>query len=188
VIAVAVLVRRGNGPESTTPPPRSSVSLLGDSLNVGVEPYLQGRLAGWTMHADDVVGRPTWIGLEHLRAESSALAPYVVISLGTNDPATAVAEFDQAVEDALTLAGRHRCVVWPTVHRDGAAYEPFNEVLRALASRNRNLRVVEWERMVEQNPSYLAPDGIHGSPAGYAARAKAIVAAMRSCYDRGVVS
>jgi hypothetical protein len=97
-------------------------------------------------------------------------------------------DFRRAVTEALDLAGAHRCVVWLAVHRDGAAYEPFNVALRGVADRNGNLRVVEWGRMVEQHPSYLAADGIHGSPDGYAARAKAIVAAMRSCYDDGVVS
>ena len=186
--AVAVVLGQRRGHSSSAPPPRNSVSLVGDSLNVGVEPYLQSALPGWTMHTDDEIGRPTAIGLEHLHAEQSTLAPYVVISLGTNDAQSAVAAFEHAVDEALALAGSHRCVVWLTVHRDGDAYEPFNAALRDLAARDENLRVVEWGRMVEQHPSYLAPDGIHGSPDGYAARTKAIVAAMRSCYDDGVVS
>jgi lysophospholipase L1-like esterase len=185
---LAVALRHRGGHHSTAPPPRSNVSLVGDSLNVGVEPYLRDLLPGWNMHADDVVGRSTSSGLDHLRAAGSTLAPYVVISLGTNDPAGAVADFSRAVTETLGLAGRRRCVVWLAVHRDGAAYEPFNVTLRSLATRNSNLRVVEWGRMIEQHPGYLAPDGIHGSPEGYAARAKAILAAIRSCYDDGVVS
>jgi lysophospholipase L1-like esterase len=185
---LAVALAHGHGRSATGPPPRSSVSLVGDSLNVGVEPFLQGALPGWTMHADDEIGRPTSDGLERLRAEQSTLAPYVVISLGTNDPQDAVTDFEHAAEKALALAGPHRCIVWLTIHRDGMAYEPFNAVLRDLAAENHNLRVVEWARMAEQHPSYLAPDEIHGSPEGYAARAKAIVAAMRSCHDHGVVS
>jgi len=190
VVAAAVLValHRSTRRASTAAPPTSAVSLVGDSLNVGVEPYLRDRLPRWTINADDEVGRPTSTGLDHLRAAASSLAPYVVISLGTNDPVTAVADFRRAVEDAVRLAGPHRCVVWAAIHRDGAAYEPFNGVLRSVAARNRNLRIVEWGAMVDGTPSYLAADGIHGSPSGYAARAKEIVAAMRGCYDDGVVS
>ena len=188
VAAVLVGLHRSTRRASTAAPPASAVSLVGDSLNVGVEPYLRDRLPRWTINADDEVGRPTSIGLDHLRAAASSLAPYVVISLGTNDPVADVADFRRAVEDAVGLAGPHRCVVWTAIHREGAAYEPFNEALRSVAARNRNLRVVEWGAMVDGTPNYLAADGIHGSPSGYAARAKGIVTAMRGCYDDGVVS
>ncbi|MCP6769387.1 hypothetical protein NL529_31525, partial [Klebsiella pneumoniae] len=79
-----------------------------------------------------------------------------------------------------------RCVVWATIHRNGTAYDAFNEVLRAAASRNRNVRLVEWSAMIEKHPDWLAFDGIHGSADGYAARAAAIVAALRSCHDAGI--
>jgi lysophospholipase L1-like esterase len=184
VIGLAVW-HRGKA-SSSSPLPRSRVSLVGDSLNVGVEPSLRELLPGWAMSTDDVVGRPTETGLERLRAEASSLAPYVVVSLGTNDAVTAVDAFRSAVDEALALAGAHRCVVWATIHRDGTAYDPFNEVLRAASDRNRNLRVVDWEAMVERSPSFLAGDGIHGSPNGYTARASAIVAAMRACHDAGI--
>src|SRR5262249_39212349 len=78
------------GGRSSAPLQRGAVSLVGDSLNVGVEPYLQEALDGWTIATDDVVGRSTETGLEHLREKGAGLGQYVVISLGTNDPSDAV--------------------------------------------------------------------------------------------------
>ena len=163
---------------------RGKVSLVGDSLNVGVEPYLQEELRGWQVSADDAVGRSTATGIEHLRLQGAALGSYVVVSLGTNDPVEGVDAFRAGVAEVLQVATVQRCVVWPTIHREGDAYEPFDEILRDASTRNRNLRLVEWTSMIRAHPDWLAADGIHGTPDGYKARAKAIVDAMRTCPRR----
>jgi lysophospholipase L1-like esterase len=180
-IAAESIARAVHGARhSSAPLRRGTVSLVGDSLNVGVEPYLEAALGGWTIETDDVVGRSTATGLEHLRERGAALGRYVVISLGTNDPRDGVDAFRADVTQVLQVAGG-RCVVWATIHRDGNAYAPFNEVLRDEAAANRNLRLVEWTSMLDSHPDWLAADGIHGTPDGYRARAAAIVTAMRSC-------
>ncbi len=184
--AAAVVARERTLSHRAAALPPSVVSLVGDSLNLGMEPALQEALPRWAFRTDDVVGRGTATGLERLRAAGSSLAPYVVISLGTNDPSPEVDAFRGDVAAALRIAGPSRCVVWATIHRDGDAYEVFNEVLRAAAERNRNVRLIEWAQMVDKHLHWLAYDGIHGSPAGYVARADAVVAAMRSCHDAGV--
>jgi hypothetical protein len=182
-IAAESIARAVHGPShSNAPLRRGTVSLVGDSLNVGVEPYLEAALGGWTIEADDVVGRSTATGLEHVRERGAALGRYVVISLGTNDPRDGVDAFRADVAQVLDIAGE-RCVVWATIHRDGDAYAPFNDVLRGEAAANRNLRLVEWTSMLDSHPDWLAADGIHGTPDGYRARAAAIVAAMRGCSD-----
>lgn len=168
-------------------PPPSPVSLVGDSLNLGIEQDLRRLLPKWHVTADDEIGRPTSTGIEHLRVAGATLAPYVVISLGTNDPSSAVGVFRSDVAAALQIAGHKRCVVWATIHRRDNAYDAFNSVLRAAASRNRNVRLVEWSEMIDKHPEWLASDGIHGNADGYAARAEAVVAAMRSCHAAGVV-
>jgi len=186
VVAVALFVRDRRHAHRATELPLSAVSMVGDSLNLGTEPSLRETLRRWPLRTDDVVGRDTATGIERLRAAGSSLAPYVVVSLGTNDPSSSVDSFRSDVDAALRIAGPRRCVVWATIRREGSAYDAFNAVLRAAASRNRNVRLVEWSAMVEKHPDWLAFDGIHGNPAGYAARAAAVVAAMRSCHAAGV--
>ncbi len=186
-LVALVLVVRDRQPANRSPVlPGSAVSLVGDSLNLGTEPALRSALRHRTFTTDDVVGRDAATGIDRLRRAGSTLAPYVVISLGTNDPLSAVGAFRSDVAEALRLAGSHRCVVWATIHRDGDAYDAFNDVLRAAAARNRNLRLVEWSAMIDKHPEWLAADGIHGSPDGYVARAEAVVAALRSCHSAGI--
>jgi len=163
---------------------RGKVSLVGDSLNLGVEPYLEDALAGWTIEADDVVGRSTETGIEHLQEKGAALGRYVVVSLGTNDPRDAVDAFRADVAQVMRIAG-NRCVVWATIHRDGEAYASFNDVLRTTAAANRNLRLVEWTSMLAAHPDWLSADGIHATADGYRARAAAIVTSMRGCPRTG---
>lgn len=174
----AYLARRADGEAA---PSTGRVGLIGDSLNVGVEPHLEDALRGWRLETDDVVGRSTADGLEALERAGHDLAPWVVISLGTNDAVGDPDGFSVRVERALELAGPERCVVWATIRRDGDAYEPFNEILRAQAEARPNLVLVDWARMVADDPGLLAGDGVHGTEAGYAARASAVADAVRSC-------
>jgi lysophospholipase L1-like esterase len=176
VIAPEVVVHR----RSHSTLRQGPVTLVGDSLNVGIEPYLGEELDGWALTADDVVGRSTATGLEHLRDRAATLGSYVVVSLGTNDRLDQLDAFRASVDEALRVASG-RCVVWATIHRDGDAYEPFNAVLRDAAARNRSLRLVEWTAMVRDHPEWLAADGIHAGEDGYRARARAVVDAMRTC-------
>jgi lysophospholipase L1-like esterase len=161
-----------------------AVTTVGDSLNVGIEPYLQQELPGWTITGDDAVGRRTDEGIEALEQLGAEPAPVLVVSLGTNDPREDVDGFREGVRALLALAGPERCVVWATIWRDGPD-EAFNDVLADEAGDNRSLRLVEWHRMVAEHPDWLAGDGVHGTPEGYAARAAALADAAADCLPAG---
>jgi lysophospholipase L1-like esterase len=184
VVVVAVTLARPKIGSSPATLPHSQASLVGDSLNVGVEPYLRDELGGWQVDTDDEVGRSTATGVERLRTRTAVLAPYVVVSLGTNDPSGGAEVFRSQVSEVLRIAGPTRCVVWVAISRDGDAYESFNAVLREAAASSPNVRVVDWPSIVAGHPTYLSADGIHATPDGYRARARAIVAAMNSCGPR----
>ena len=83
-IAAAIVVARQSDDESSATD-TGAVTLVGDSLNVGIEPYLAKELPGWRVDAHDRVGRATVEGVDELRALRRSLAPVVVVSLGTND-------------------------------------------------------------------------------------------------------
>lgn len=158
-----------------------AVTLVGDSLNVGTQPYLRDELDGWSIEAHDRVGRATAEGVEELRSLGSTLAPVVVVSLGTNDPDGSERAFRGLVDAALDHAGPARCVVWATIVRDGEPRAAFNDVLGDAASMHGNLRLVDWAELVVDDATLLAGDGVHGSPSGYARRARAIAGAVRAC-------
>ena len=180
VAAIALYVARGRGDEASAPR-RGTVTLLGDSLNVGVERYLPSALDGWKLLANDRVGRATPEGIDELESGRVALSNYLVVSLGTNDPPTGTDAFRRDVARVLRLVGKNRCVVWATIWRDGAPNDSFNAILREAAKANRRLTLVEWADMVESRPELLAADGLHGNEDGYRARADAVAAAVRKC-------
>ena len=107
------------------------MTLVGDSLNVGIEPYLPAALEGWTITKRNEVGRQTWAGLEVLRDEGKALAPRVVVSLGTNDSPTDATAFRRHVREALGIVGPRRCVIWVNMAVDGTTFAALNDVLSA---------------------------------------------------------
>jgi len=157
------------------------VTLVGDSLNVGIEPYLADELRGWQIDAHDQVGRATSEGLDELRRLRPTLAPVVVVSLGTNDPDGSEPAFRRLVDEAVAIVGARRCLVWATIVRDGAPRTGFNRVLRELQSDNANVRLVEWADMIAADPDLLEGDLVHGTPEGYARRAAETARVVRGC-------
>lgn len=158
-----------------------TVTLVGDSLNVGLEPYLPAALPHWRIVANDRVGRSTAEGISELVAGRPPLSSYVIVSLGTNDSPDAAAGFRADVARILELIGPDRCVIWATIWRDGRPNDAFNAVLRDAAEANHRVRLVEWAAMVQAHPDWLAADHLHGNETGYRERARAVAAATRSC-------
>ena len=158
-----------------------AVTLVGDSLNVGIEPYLAKELPGWRVDPHDRVGRATVEGVDELRALRRALAPVVVVSLGTNDAEGSEQPFRTLVDDAIAVVGPNRCLIWATVVRDGAERIGFDRVLRAASAAHQNVRLVDWASLVSDDPSLLAVDRVHGTPEGYARRAAETARAIRAC-------
>jgi lysophospholipase L1-like esterase len=161
-----------------------TVSLVGDSLNVGIEPYLPDALPGWTIRNDNREGRLTAEGVDVLRSLGRELAPWVVVSLGTNDQPDDVAGFRARVSRAVALAGAGRCVIWVGLYRTGEPYDELNAVLRDEAARSGNVRILDWGMLVLRNPEWLAVDGVHATSEGYTKRAEAVADAVRSCTPR----
>ncbi|HEY7178500.1 MAG TPA: hypothetical protein VH305_04935 [Gaiella sp.] len=177
-LAVLAVRRGGDGSSATT---KGAVTLVGDSLNVGIEPYLAKELPGWQIDAHDQVGRATREGVDELRTRRGSLAPVVVVSLGTNDAAGSEAEFRALVDDAIELVGPARCLVWATIVRDGEERAGFDQVLRDASEAHPNMRLVEWASLVSDDESLLALDRVHGTPEGYARRAEETARAIGDC-------
>jgi len=179
-IAAAIVVARKSDDDSGATD-TGAVTLVGDSLNVGIEPYLANELPGWRIDAHDRVGRATAEGVDQLRAARRSLAPVVVVSLGTNDAEGSEQEFKTLVDEAIALVGPRRCLVWATVVRDGTERTGFDQVLRDADAEHSNVRLVEWASLVADEPSLLAGDRVHGTPDGYARRAEETARAIRAC-------
>lgn len=164
---------------------RCNVGIVGDSLLVGAQS--SGGLGG-KLHenvcsvtvSDGKVGRPTSAGASIVSgwADQDALPAILVVELGTND--CSAGAFEREAREIIESAGPDRPIVWVNTWRPGCD-GPINEVIDDLRKESRKdggggrLWVVDHHRWIEQNPGYLAPDGIHLTTEGYEEFAQRIV-------------
>jgi lysophospholipase L1-like esterase len=162
---------------------RRNVFVNGDSLAEGTRPYIPRALDHWHVSQSVSISRHAPQGVAILR-RLQHVPPVVVMSLGTNDDPRSTGAFRNAIRETMHVVGRSGCVVWPNIVRPpvgGASYAGYNQALAEESGERRNLRVVEWTKMVAANRSWLARDGVHVNAAGYQARAEAIAREVRRC-------
>jgi lysophospholipase L1-like esterase len=166
----------------TAPAPQVAppmVLIIGDSLAVGTEPFLDGLLAHRQLTWDARSGRTTPQGLVALRADLRTVIPHtVVVSLGTNDGSSPT-RFASRARRLLRTVPPTACVVWPAIIRPPrkGAYRGLDRVLRDLARRYRRLAVPAWDHAVSTGRVVL-PDGVHPDTDGYQYRSRLIAGAV----------
>jgi lysophospholipase L1-like esterase len=168
---------------TTTGASAARVLVVGDSLAVGMEPYLGAMVQPSEVVWEARSGRTTPQGLPLLRARLRETRPdAVVISLGTNDGSDPL-RFADRIRRVLRAIPADVCVVWADVNRPArkGRYGALNRVLRGAAARDPRLVVVDWDRAVLQHKVRL-PDGLHPDAAGFRYRSRLIAAAVaRGC-------
>lgn len=146
----------------------SDVLVVGDSLAVGMLPYLGPMLDGRNIVAAAQNGITTPKGMSLLRRELRVVTPKtVIISLGTNDGSSAK-RFADRVRRTMSLLPANACAIWATIIRPKrkGAYRGLNRVLHQAKRRDPRIVVVNWEYAVNVGAVYL-PDGLHADAAGY---------------------
>ncbi|HEV7806929.1 MAG TPA: SGNH/GDSL hydrolase family protein [Solirubrobacteraceae bacterium] len=146
----------------------AQVLIVGDSIAVGLHPFLVKMITDREVTFDAKNGRTTPQGLRALRFELERYAPQaVVLNLGTNDGSDPDV-FAERVAKALHAVPRSTCVVWPAIVRAPrkGAYKELNRVLRDAARRDHRLTVLNYDRMVAKGSVPLR-DGVHPTHEGY---------------------
>ncbi|MEY2442021.1 MAG: hypothetical protein QOJ46_1447 [bacterium] len=175
------------GPPGVGPPlahaDPAQVLIVGDSLAVGMRPFLGDMITDREVTFDAKDGRTTPQGLEALRLDLQQFAPQAgVINLGTNDGSDPRV-FADRVHRTLRAVPADACVVWPAIIRPKrkGTYKALNGVLRDAARHDRRMTVIGWDRMVTKGTVTLR-DGVHPTPDGYRFRAWVTAAAVqRGC-------
>ncbi len=164
-----------------------TVVVIGDSLAVGMAPALQGLLPERPVLVDARIGRPLDEGMSVLAGSDPPRASFAY-SLFTNDDPVRIEQLDAAVRSSVAALGPHGCAVWATIVRPkvgGRTYARVNARLRALAldpALSGRLLIADWAQAVRgHRKQWLAKDGVHGTAAGYLARAQLYADALTSC-------
>ena len=164
--------------------PARNLLVNGDSLAVGTAQHVPRALPRWRVTQSTEVSRHAFEGASVMRAYGRSLPRVIHVSLGTNDDPRSPSSFRAAIREVMAVAGPRRCVVWANIVRPpvaGASYSGYNRVLADESRGRENLRVVNWARMVRQNPGWLSSDGVHVHAAAYAARARAVATSVKRC-------
>jgi hypothetical protein len=150
------------------------VIVIGDSLMASTARRYGGEMCWalvprhWAVEVDAETGRFVEFGNEvlddRLRPEAGVDWDAAVLMLGNNyagDPESFRAELHQILD---RLAPRPTVLFTVTEFRaDRAA---VNRVVRDMVRFYPNLTVVDWARLTAEDPTLLAPDGLHLSDAG----------------------
>jgi hypothetical protein len=165
-------------------PSSRGVLVIGDSLEVGTAPYLEGLLPGQSVTVDAQKSRPSPDGVAILRRRLRPHHGVVVFDLGVNNSPGSPQILAADLASVLGLAG-DRCIVVGTLARPplgGATIAAANEVVRGFAAQNPQVRLFDWRGATLSRPGLLAGDGAHGTSSGYAFRAQLVAQAVQSCF------
>ncbi len=158
-------------PAAAQRPP--AVLAVGDSVMLGAVTELLRAIPGIEVNA--AIGRSFDVGLQILRQrQHEGLLPNtVVIGLGDNGWITS-----QQVDQALQLLGSTRRVVFVNLKEPRSWESHDNAVLAAAAARDPRVVLADWYAASIRHPEYFWDDGIHLRPAGAAAYARLLAAAL----------
>lgn len=161
------------------------VLVVGDSLAVGMRPFLIPMLGGREVAWNARTGRTTPQGLQVLRATLPQVTPTtVVVSLGTNDGPDP-GRFADRIRRVLRALPPRACVIWPTIIRPPrkGPYAALDRVLREQAGRDPRFVAPGWDYAVLRGNVRL-PDGVHPDEFGFLYRSRMIARAIRAgCGD-----
>jgi lysophospholipase L1-like esterase len=130
--------------------------------------------AGWSVIIDARVNRTTAQGADVAKARRTQETDSVVVMLGHNDGGTP-AVFSRRAVAVLEQLKRVPHVYWLTMREP--RYAGANQVVRALALRYPNLRLIDWAHTVK--PSWTAKDGLHLNGPGAIGMATLILSSLR---------
>lgn len=132
----------------------TGVLAIGEFVMVGATNELQA--AGFVVDAKEGRGQEGAKNAIQRHLDDGTLPDTVVIQVGTNAPLT-----QGDLDEILGLLGG-RTVVMLTVHADGIDYiDANNALIRALPEQYPNVKIADWDALVDGGTVTLTPDGIH---------------------------
>jgi hypothetical protein len=159
----------GNGP----------VYFEGDSLTDGARSQIKQVFKDRVSTIDAEVGRQVTTGIENLKAVRGKLPNTIVFALGANGIDSAgVASLPGQIKQVMRIAGKDRCVVWPTVYANGPKHV---KALTKATNKYPNLIVPRWDKKAARYILPGDPERIHVNSAGSKQYAKLMLEGAKGC-------
>lgn len=151
----------------------ANVIMIGDSVTEGAADTLRAVLPN--SYIDGKVSRQLYVGQDVLAQDLATGydASAVIWALGTNG-----AVRDESYVQALIDAAGKRPVYFVTIRCPYPQQDSNNQLFRDVASKNKNVGIIDWLGASDGHPEYLYDDGIHLTPSGRDAYAALIRAAL----------
>ncbi len=157
--------------QQDTTPANGRVSAIGDSVMLGARETLKTVIPG--TRVDAAVSRfpGAFVGKLKRYVNRDKLAPIVVLHAGTNGVMP-----EDMLREMLDVLSKTPRVIVLTTNMPRTWRAPNNKVIRTVVPDYPNVVLVDWYAMSKDHPEYFTSDGIHLTPRGARAYAKAIKA------------
>ncbi|GEM_PF-5244537 len=158
------------------------VTIIGDSLTVGAQPYLQKMFPAAVII--DKGSQPWSWGMDQLNVlkAQGKLYPTLVFAFGTNPPVGA------SDVDALLAAAPGSKIILVTIYngKSPAYADQANNIFRLKAAANPSRIVIaDWHAAVSAHPDWVGGDGVHATGTHYQDRANLIALAIAGAGSGG---
>ncbi|MDQ0049289.1 lysophospholipase L1-like esterase [Paenibacillus polymyxa] len=150
------------------------VTMIGDSVTVGIEPYLKEQLPNMTV--DGKVGRQMSQAVKVINELSAQgkLGDQVIIELGTNGPFS-----KDHLRDVLQSLSGAKQVILVTTRVPKGWQDTVNDTITEVADEFSNVSVVDWHSASVGKDEYFYKDGVHLKPDGSRYYTSLLVAALQ---------
>jgi hypothetical protein len=168
-------VAGARAPAQVAPRP---VYVVGDSVMLGAEGAVVAALAPFPVTVDAQQSRSLLGAVSLLQQHRPEMGDVVVVALGTND-GTDPNEFARRVDLVMGALQGVPHVLWVNQRVFAPGRAQLDAELTAASGRYPNLRVLDWNAVVDANPASVGPDGIHLTDVGKVAMANLVAGAVR---------
>ncbi|MBR8661224.1 MULTISPECIES: hypothetical protein [Bacillales] len=150
------------------------ITVIGDSVILGVEPYLKEKLPKITV--DGKIGRQMSQAQDVVNGlkQQGKLGDHIIIELGTNGPFK-----KEHLRNLLTSLSDAKQVLLVTTRVPKKWQNQVNPTIKEVASEFSNTKVVDWYAASEGKGNYFYEDGVHLKPDGSKYYASLLIEALQ---------
>jgi len=150
------------------------ITVIGDSVMMGIEPYLKEKLPKITV--DGKVGRQMSQAKDVVNelGKQGKLGDHIIIELGTNGPFK-----KDYLRNLLTSLSEAKMVLVVTTRVPKGWQDTVNSTIKEVVSEFSNAKVLDWYAASEGKGDYFYKDGVHLKPDGSRYYASLLIEALQ---------